>query len=274
MDIQVEHIEDHTARLTVKLPADESQNARKEAARRLAKEFRIPGFRPGKAPYNVVLSRFGEEAILEEIGERIGNTVYRKALEQAEIDPAAPGSFTNISDENGQLILEFLIPKSAEVDLKNYRDIRLDLDVQEVTDDMVNEVMENLREQRAVVEEVQREARPGDELELDLIVTWWHEGDYEYDEDEDEDDYLDGFITIDNPADADDETKMEVIIEETDVVDDSDVEDDDDDDDDDDLDGFITIDDPADADDETKMEVIIEETDVVDDSDVEDDDDD
>jgi trigger factor len=154
VDVQVEHLDGHIARLTVTVESEKTQASKKKAAQKLAKELRIPGFRPGKAPYDIVLARFGQGAILQEAVDSIGNEVYRTALEDSKINPAAAGEIEEVKEDEGKLVLVFTVPKDVEVDLKEYRSLRGELLVEEVTDEMVKQALESLRESRAVIEDV------------------------------------------------------------------------------------------------------------------------
>jgi trigger factor len=187
VDVKVEHLEGHVAQLTVTVEPEETLSSKKMAARRLARKVRIPGFRPGKAPYQVIVNMLGDGAILEEALEEMGQELYKAALEESEVEPAAPGEFVDFKEEEGQLVLTYTVPKMADVDLKGYRDIREPLEPEEVTDEMVNRALESLRDNRAVVEDTDRAAKVGDEVALDIKMTWWHEEDHDHDHDEDED---------------------------------------------------------------------------------------
>lgn len=167
MNIQTEHLDNHTARLTVEVDPERVETALRAAARRIAKKGRIPGFRPGKAPLNVVMNMFGRDYILSEALDDLGGEIYREALEQAEIAPYAPGNLEDFNQEDG-LKLTFIVPKQPTVELGEYRAIRVPLEVPEVTDEMVEDAMEGLREGKAVVEEVERPAQMGD------LVTFSH----------------------------------------------------------------------------------------------------
>src|SRR5690606_35144815 len=100
---------------------------------------------------------------------------------------AAMGEVTKIQPEGEELVMIFQVPKAPETDLKDYRELRAPLEVEPVTDEAVKAALESLLESRAVIEDVDRPAKIGDEIEVDLKVTWWHDGDHdEHDHDEDE----------------------------------------------------------------------------------------
>lgn len=189
MDIQVEHIDGHSARLTVTVDAEVTDKALQKAAKTVSKKYRIPGFRPGKAPYHLVLKMFGKEQLADEAIEEIVNEVYPAALTQSQVNPAAPGQLESYGLENEQLVVKFNVPKATEVDLGDYRSIRQALEIKTVTDEVLAEALENLRQSRAVVEEVQREAQIGDEVHGAFKVIWWHDNDDHDHEDGEEHDH-------------------------------------------------------------------------------------
>ncbi len=161
MTTQIEHLDNHTARLIVEVAPERVDKAMHDAARRIAREVNIPGFRKGKAPYNIVLQRIGQKAVLGEAIELLGNEVFREALDESKIEPYAPGNLEDVETEP-TVKLTFVVPKQPEVDLGNYRDIRLPFEVPEVEDRDVNRAMKALQERRAVIEPAARPAQMGD----------------------------------------------------------------------------------------------------------------
>ena len=165
MNVEFELLEKRTARLKVAIEEDVLAKAKRSAARRLAKQINIPGFRKGKAPYNIVLRYLGEGAILEEAIEKIGPDLYVQALEEAGLEPYGPGQFENVETEP-ELTLVFTLPLQPVVDLGNYRDIRLEFETPEVSDEMVDRAMKFIQNSRAIVEAKDGPAEMGDEIEL------------------------------------------------------------------------------------------------------------
>src|SRR5262249_45920333 len=153
LNIQTEHIENHRVRLTVEVAPDRVEKAMQSAARRIAQQVNIPGFRKGKAPYNIVIQKFGERVVLDEALETLGNDTYKEARDETKIEPYAPGSLDNVEDKP-TLKLTFTIPKQPEVDLANYREVRLPFEVKEVEDKQVTNNIEAMRDQQALVETV------------------------------------------------------------------------------------------------------------------------
>ncbi len=161
MSTQIEHLENHTARFTVDVAPERVDKAMHDAARHIAKHANIPGFRKGKAPYNVILQRIGEDALLEEALDQLGNEVFREALTEAKIDPYAPGSLEHV-ETKPTVKLTFVVPKQPEVDLGGYRDIRMPFEAPEIEDKAVTDAMKALQDRRALIETVARPAQLGD----------------------------------------------------------------------------------------------------------------
>jgi trigger factor len=199
LNTQVEHLDNHTARLSVEITRERVDKAMHEAARRLAKEYNIPGFRKGKAPYNIILQRFGEKNLLNEALDVLGNEVFKEALDEAKIEPYAPGVLENVETEpNVKLI--FVIQKQPEVDLGNYREIRVPFEAAEVTDEAVTQAMKNLQDQRALVEPATRPAQIGDQIKAHVYAEAVHPATEDHDHEGEEkhehtDTYLDQDIT-------------------------------------------------------------------------------
>jgi len=186
LNIQTEHLENHTARLTVEVDEQRLERAMARAGREIAKKGRIPGFRPGKAPLSVVMNLYGREYVLGEALDSLGNDVYREALEQAEIEPYAPGTLENV-DQEGRT-MTFVVPLRPTVELGDYRAIRVAHEVEEVTDRMVDDALENLREEQAELEPVERPAELGDRVTFDHIEIVLLKDEAEQTEDEAEGD--------------------------------------------------------------------------------------
>jgi trigger factor len=170
LNIQREDLPDRQLKLTVEIPAEQLEGARRTAARKLAERTRIPGFRPGKAPYEMIVRKLGDEAVFEEALEIVGQQTYREALEHESIDPYAPGSLDEVVSRE-PLVLRYTVPLSPEVDLGTYRELRIAQDKPAVKDEAVEAFMEELRTRQAVIEPAARAAALGDLVVLDAHGT-------------------------------------------------------------------------------------------------------
>jgi len=178
LKIESENLEDHQVKLTVEIEADQFEASKRKAAKKIAKRIKIPGFRPGKAPYQVIQRHVGDEAILEESLEILVKDVYPQIIEQAEIEPYGPGNFENILNYD-PLTLEFIVPLMAEVELGEYSDLRFDYDPPEITDQEVEAVEEDFRQRQAVEETVEHTAQEGDHVYIRLSAKRFEEAEDE-----------------------------------------------------------------------------------------------
>ncbi len=166
MKITTERHDDWTLTLTVEVEDERVQPALRTAARQISKRYPIPGFRPGKAPYEVILRQVGEGALYESALETLGQKVYEEALDQEKIQAFAPGSLDDAQLK--PLVLKFTIPLKPEVELGDYRGLRLDYTPPGVSDEALTEALEHLREHQAILEPVDRPAALEDVAVLDV----------------------------------------------------------------------------------------------------------
>ncbi len=162
--------DDHQARIVVEIEAQQFQAARRQAVRRLSERDPIPGFRPGKAPYELVRRHYGEEAIYQEAITLLLDELYPKILEEAKIEPAAPGVLEGVEGQNTpRLILR--VPLSPEVELGDYHSIRLPYQFTPPGPEKTDMALERLRRAFASTQTVEREAQEGDFVLVDLKST-------------------------------------------------------------------------------------------------------
>jgi len=161
LKIEQEILEDRQVKLNVEIDSAPWEKAKHQAARRLAKRVKIPGFRPGKAPYHVVVRNVGEGPIVEEALEILIDDIYPKILDEAEIDPYGPGKLEEV-EELDPPKFEFVIPLQPEVEVGDYKALDIPFDPPEIGDEDVEESLENMRQQQAVNEPVERPAENGD----------------------------------------------------------------------------------------------------------------
>ncbi len=96
MKIETETRDDHQIKLIVELEPELLERKMRKAARHISEHNKIPGFRPGKAPYDVVVRIAGEDRVKEEAIEMLVDEVYPEALKEQNIEPGAVGSLEEI----------------------------------------------------------------------------------------------------------------------------------------------------------------------------------
>lgn len=159
-----EVLESCEALVIVEVEESTVQSFMQKAARKIASENPFPGFRKGKVPYNMVLSRVGASALRREAAELVLESIYADALEQAEVDPVGPGSLEDIAIE--PMVLKIRVPVAPVVELGDYSDLRLEMQPLEVTDAELDEALKHLQNEHTVAEPVSRPAALGDRVTL------------------------------------------------------------------------------------------------------------
>ena len=131
-----------------------------KAAKKIAGSQRIPGFRPGKAPANVIRNMFGEMAIAQEAFDMFLEEKYGAILDEAGVEPGAMGRLDGLDDiVNPKFSL--IVPLKATVDLGDYREIREDFVEEPVTDEEIEKALKDLKEPYASQEPSEGEAEDG-----------------------------------------------------------------------------------------------------------------
>ena len=145
--------------LKVEIPVERISAAEKKATSVLAKRVRLPGFRAGKAPVEVVRKRY-RDAIREQLLRDLIDESWKAALEQEKLKPIADPHIHHLKFDDGQPItFEFHVEVKPELNLERLGDFALTRKAAPVTDEMVEAQLEELRRQKAPWEPV-TEGRP------------------------------------------------------------------------------------------------------------------
>jgi trigger factor len=159
--------ENHEAKLVVEVDAEKMDQYKKRAARKISERGKIPGFRPGKAPYHMVVLNYGEQAVMEQAIDFFVDAEYSNILKEAEVEPGAAGSLESI-DSLEPPKLTFRVPLAPEVDLGDYLSIRMPYEWSAPSQEEVDNALAELRQMYATTENVEREVQEGDYVLVDL----------------------------------------------------------------------------------------------------------
>ncbi len=169
MNIEQQTLENHQVKLTVQIEPSKLEEAKHRAARQISQQKKIPGFRPGKAPYPIILRSIGEEAIIEEALDLLVKEIYPKVIEEAKIKPYGPGSLENMPKLDPPTF-EFIVPLEPEVVLADYKKIRIPYKLKPITKKDINKVLDELRERQVVLEPSDQPAKEGDQVYIKLSI--------------------------------------------------------------------------------------------------------
>jgi trigger factor len=135
--------------LQVEVPADMVRQAEEKAVRRYASTARLPGFRPGKAPPAMIRQRFGD-AIRQEAVESLIQEAYKQVVGESDVKLAAQPHVHDVKfGENQALSFELHLEVQPKVELPRTQGFRVSRTVRPITDEVVTEQLDSMREQRA-----------------------------------------------------------------------------------------------------------------------------
>ncbi len=166
MKLSTELTPEHQAVVTVEVDDEQMQRAMQRAAQHVSRIRPVPGFRPGKAPYNLVERAVGKDILVEDAIDDLSRSLYPQVLKESNIEPADHGRLEVVQKEPP--ILKYTIPLRAEVQLGDYQSIRIAPTPVEVTDEEVDRVIERFQMNQATMVPVTRAAQKGDTVLLDI----------------------------------------------------------------------------------------------------------
>ncbi len=173
MNVTVERV-GNDATLKITLPAEEVNKGYKKAVAKIAGQVNIPGFRKGKAPRNVIEMHYGKEAVKQEAFELVANQCYTQALEQEKLIPVSdPKVEESVFEENKDMELTIKVTLKPEVKLGDYKELHVEKEAVEVTDEAVEEQVQGLRNRYAKMVEAEEGAviEKGDFAIIDFAGT-------------------------------------------------------------------------------------------------------
>lgn len=166
MKITTEQLPDCLIALTVEPDPQRVDEALKRAARKVATKHTVPGYRKGKAPYAAVVRVYGKEALYEQVVEDMGDEVYKQALKESGLEPIAPGELKDVSFD--PLVFHLVLPMAPEVDLGDYRSIRVERAAVVVDEEAVNKELVQLQQANSDWVPVEEGAQYGDLVTMQL----------------------------------------------------------------------------------------------------------
>lgn len=173
MNVTVERV-GNDATLKITLPAEEVNKGFKKAVAKIAGQVNIPGFRKGKAPRNIIEMHYGKEAVKQEAFELVANQCYTEALEQEKLIPVSdPKVEDSVFEENKDMELTIKVTLKPEVKLGDYKELHVEKEPVEVTDEAVEEQVQGLRSRHAKMVEAEEGAviEKGDFAIIDFAGT-------------------------------------------------------------------------------------------------------
>ncbi|MDO8736945.1 MAG: trigger factor [Thermoleophilia bacterium] len=165
----VNNLEGDQVELAVDVPADEVKAQVNKAIKKLSRDVKMPGFRPGKVPRPVLITHFGKEAIHAHALEDALSEWYTAAIEQSGIKPIDKPEidFEQIEDEDHPYSFKATVQVMPTPKLGNYTGLEVEKEIVEVQGSEVDEEVERLQKRMAKLEPI--EGRPAAEGDFTLI---------------------------------------------------------------------------------------------------------
>lgn len=170
MNISASDVKDAKLTATVTIPAADVDATIKKAYKAAAKQYRFPGFRPGKAPRPVIDSMLGSEAVLAQATNELVGSNEANVLNELDIVPVKEGNYENIDlcrdGEDYTYSVEFTLRPS--VVLTSYDAVEIEMPPAEVTEAEIDSQVDMLMGYHATFEDVERAVEASDYITMDV----------------------------------------------------------------------------------------------------------
>ena len=172
MKSTVEKLSPTRVRINVEVPFTELQPDFDRAYKELAKQVRLPGFRPGKAPAKLLEARIGRGAVLQQVVDAALPGRYSEAVTTTELRPLGEPEIEVTKIEDGdELVFTAEVDVRPEITLPDLSGLTIDVDAIEVDDADVDAELEALRARFGTLKGVERPAKTGDFVSIDLSAS-------------------------------------------------------------------------------------------------------
>ena len=170
MSLQVEKLEKNMAKLTIEVSAEELEKAIQGAYLKQRKQISVPGFRKGKVPRQMIEKMYGPEIFYNDAADALLPEAYSKAYDEAGLDIVSQPEIDIVQMEKGKaFIFTALVATKPEVTLGEYKGIKVEKFVVEVTDEEVEAKLAEEQQKNARTINVEdRAVANGDEVILDF----------------------------------------------------------------------------------------------------------
>lgn len=170
MSLQVEKLENNTAKLTIEVEASKFDKAIQKAYQKNKNKFNIPGFRKGKEPYAMVEKMYGAAVFYEDAANELISGAYAQAAEESGLEIVARPEINVTQIEKGKpFIFEAEVTTKPEVKLGKYKGIKVEKADVTVTDEEVAEELDKVKEQNArLVAADDKAVEDGDQTTIDF----------------------------------------------------------------------------------------------------------
>ena len=174
MQTTVENTDKHTVKLTIEVPSEQVDKDLDRTSRAIAREIKIPGFRPGKAPKPIIDAQVGRDVVLEEFVHQSVPDYVRSAVTDEDLAPISdPEIELEQVEDDKPLIFTATVEVRPRLELvqADYEGVKVEKPPTDVTEEEIDEWIDRLRERFAELEPVERPVRAEDFVTIDARST-------------------------------------------------------------------------------------------------------
>jgi trigger factor len=165
----IEVLEDNKVKVSVEVDEAEFEREIDAAFKRIAKEVRLPGFRPGKAPRRILEAKLGTAVGREEALRESLPTFYGRAVIEHDVDVIAPPEIDiTHGRDDGAVIFDAVVEVRPRINVGGYTSLRVEVPSPHPDDADIDQHIDRLRNQFAELETVDRPAADGDHVTIDI----------------------------------------------------------------------------------------------------------
>ena len=168
----VEPLEGNKVKLSIEVEAGEFEDAVNAAFKKIAKEVRLPGFRPGKAPRKVLEARFGHQTGREQALQDALPEYYSAAVIEHDVDVIAPPDIDITGgQESGDVAFDAVVEVRPSIEVPGYGGLQVTLERPGVDESALDGQIDRMRELDSTLVEVDRAVQDGDTVTIDVAGT-------------------------------------------------------------------------------------------------------
>ena len=172
VDSKITTQDDDKIKLSVVIENEEFDREVGEALKRISKNIKLPGFRPGKIPRKVIEARLGPAAGRQDALEYSLPTYYGRALIENEVDAIGPPEIEITSDiSHGSVTFDATVPIRPKPSISGHGSLEVEVPSPEVTEEEFQNQLDSMRKHLATLEEAEKPAEEGDLVTIDIEGT-------------------------------------------------------------------------------------------------------
>ena len=170
MSVQVENLEKNTAKLTIAVPAEKFEEAVQHSYNKNKGKFNIPGFRKGKAPFNMIKKMYGVGVFYEDAVDEVIDTSYPDAAKESGLEIVSRPSISIEEIEEGKaFVYTAVVAVKPEVTLGQYKGVEVQKTKSDVTEEDIETEIKRAREKNSRLITVEdRGIEDGDQVTIDF----------------------------------------------------------------------------------------------------------